>query len=202
MARGDSRVPAPCFALVDVNNFYVSAERVFNPKLENVPLVVLSNGDGCAVARSQEVKALGVKMGTPWFQMKTLARQHGIQALSSNFALYGDMSQRVMTILRDFSPDLEVYSIDESFLRIETADSALWQRAGPGGADPGADPAVDGLAGLCRLRTDQDAREVRESPREAERRLRRGLRSAFADAPRSTQLDARDRGRRGVGGRP
>jgi hypothetical protein len=85
--RGDSRVPAPCFALVDVNNFYVSAERVFNPKLENVPLVVLSNGDGCAVARSQEVKALGVKMGTPWFQMKALARQHGIQALSSNYRL-------------------------------------------------------------------------------------------------------------------
>jgi DNA polymerase V len=119
MARDDSRVPAPCFALVDVNNFYVSAERVFNPKLENVPLVVLSHGDGCAVARSQEVKALGVKMGTPWFQMKVLARQHGIQALSSNLALYGDMSQRVMTILRDFSPDLEVYSIDESFLRID-----------------------------------------------------------------------------------
>lgn len=111
---------APQFALVDVNNFYVSCERVFKPCLENTPLVVLSNNDGCAVARSNEVKALGVKMGTPWFKMKDLARQHGILAYSSNYTLYGDMSNRVTTVLRDFSPDLEVYSIDESFLRIET----------------------------------------------------------------------------------
>lgn len=111
---------APQFALVDVNNFYVSCERVFKPSLEHTPLVVLSNNDGCAVARSNEVKALGVKMGTPWFKMKALARQHGILACSSNYTLYGDMSHRVTTILRDFSPDLEVYSIDESFLRIET----------------------------------------------------------------------------------
>ena len=110
----------PQFALVDVNNFYVSCERVFNPNLESTPLVVLSNNDGCAVARSNEVKALGVKMGTPWFKMKNLARQHGILAFSSNYTLYGDMSNRVATILRDFSPDIEVYSIDESFLRIET----------------------------------------------------------------------------------
>jgi Nucleotidyltransferase/DNA polymerase involved in DNA repair len=92
----------------------------FNPNLESTPLVVLSNNDGCAVARSNEVKALGVKMGTPWFKMKNLARQHGILAFSSNYTLYGDMSNRVATILRDFSPDIEVYSIDESFLRIET----------------------------------------------------------------------------------
>ena len=111
---------APQFALVDVNNFYVSCERVFKPSLEGVPMVVLSNNDGCAVARSNEVKALGVKMGTPWFQMKDLARQHGILAFSSNYTLYGDMSNRVTAILRDFSPDIEVYSIDESFLRIET----------------------------------------------------------------------------------
>ena len=110
----------PQFALVDVNNFYVSCERVFNPNLESTPVVVLSNNDGCAVARSNEVKALGVKMGTPWFKMKDLARQHGILAFSSNYTLYGDMSNRVTTILRDFSPDIEVYSIDESFLRIET----------------------------------------------------------------------------------
>ena len=107
------------FALVDVNNFYCSCERVFQPKLENVPMVVLSNNDGCAVARSNEVKALGVKMGTPWFKMKDLARQHGILAFSSNYTLYGDMSNRVVDILRDFSPDMEVYSIDESFLRVE-----------------------------------------------------------------------------------
>ena len=111
---------APQFALVDVNNFYVSCERVFKPSLENTPVVVLSNNDGCAVARSNEVKSLGVKMGMPWFKMKDLARQHGIQAYSSNYALYGDMSNRVTSILRDYSPDLEVYSIDESFLRIET----------------------------------------------------------------------------------
>lgn len=111
---------APQFALVDVNNFYVSCERVFQPKLQKVPMVVLSNNDGCAVARSNEVKALGVKMGTPWFKMKDLARQHGILAFSSNYTLYGDMSNRVVSILRDFSPDIEVYSIDESFLRVES----------------------------------------------------------------------------------
>jgi len=111
---------APQFALVDVNNFYVSCERVFQPRLQKVPMVVLSNNDGCAVARSNEVKALGVKMGTPWFKMKDLARQHGILAFSSNYTLYGDMSNRVVSILRDFSPDIEVYSIDESFLRVES----------------------------------------------------------------------------------
>lgn len=105
---------------MDVNNFYVSCERVFAPKLEDVPMVVLSNNDGCAVARSAEVKALGVKMGTPWFQMKDLAKQHGIAAYSSNYTLYGDMSGRVVEVLRKFTPNLEVYSIDESFLQIET----------------------------------------------------------------------------------
>ena len=110
----------PLFALVDVNNFYVSCERVFQPKLEEVPMVVLSNNDGCAVARSAEVKALGVKMGTPWFQMQALAKKHGIQAYSSNYTLYGDMSSRVVQVLKGFTPNIEVYSIDESFLRIET----------------------------------------------------------------------------------
>jgi DNA polymerase V len=108
--------PTRHIALVDVNNFYVSCERVFNPKLINKPVVVLSNNDGCAVARSNEVKALGVAMGTPWFKLKDLARQHGIIDLSSNYALYADMSNRVMSILREYSPDQEVYSIDESFL--------------------------------------------------------------------------------------
>jgi DNA polymerase V len=106
-------------ALIDGNNFYVSCERVFNPKLEGRPVVVLSNNDGCAVARSAEVKALGVKMGTPWFQMKDLARKHGIIALSSNYALYADMSNRVMAVLGQFSPDQEVYSIDECFLGLD-----------------------------------------------------------------------------------
>ena len=108
------------FALVDVNNFYVSCERVFQPKLEQVPMVVLSNNDGCAVARSAEVKALGVKMGTPWFQIQDLAKQHGITAYSSNYTLYGDMSNRVVQVLRGFTPNLEIYSIDESFLQIDT----------------------------------------------------------------------------------
>lgn len=106
-------------ALIDGNNFYVSCERVFNPKLEGRPVVVLSNNDGCAVARSNEVKALGVKMGTPWFQMKELARKHGVIALSSNYALYADMSNRMMSILSQYSPDQEVYSIDECFLGFE-----------------------------------------------------------------------------------
>ena len=111
-------------ALVDCNNFYVSCERVFNPKLEGVPVVVLSNNDGCAVARSGEVKALGIKMGEPWFKMKDIAKQHGIIALSSNYALYGDMSARVMNILSGFSPKQEVYSIDECFLDLAGFNSA------------------------------------------------------------------------------
>jgi len=109
---GDKRA----IALIDVNNFYVSCERVFNPALEGKPVLVLSNNDGCAIARSNEVKALGVKMGEPWFKLKDLARRHGIIAYSSNYALYADMSNRVMEILRQFSPVQEVYSIDECFL--------------------------------------------------------------------------------------
>jgi len=106
------------FALVDVNNFYVSCERLYDPTLLSVPTVVLSNGDGCVVARSAEVKALGVRMGTPWHHMQDLARQHGIQYRSSNYTLYGDMSRRTMNVIGQFVPreDQEVYSIDESFL--------------------------------------------------------------------------------------
>lgn len=107
---------ATVYALVDVNNFYVSCERIFNWQLLGRPVVVLSNNDGCVVARSNEVKALGVKMGAPWHQLKDLAREHAIVALSSNYTLYGDMSRRVMTILADLAPRQEVYSIDESFL--------------------------------------------------------------------------------------
>jgi DNA polymerase V len=103
-------------ALIDVNNFYVSCERVFNPKLKNKPVVVLSNNDGCAISRSNEAKALGVVMGAPWFKMQDLVKQHGIIGLSSNYPLYADMSNRVMTTLNDFSPNQEVYSIDECFL--------------------------------------------------------------------------------------
>lgn len=106
-------------ALIDGNNFYVSCERVFNPTLEGRPVIVLSNNDGCAVARSNEAKALGVKMGAPWFQLKDLAKKHGIIALSSNYALYGDMSNRMMSVLARYSPDQEIYSIDECFLGLD-----------------------------------------------------------------------------------
>ncbi len=104
------------FALVDGNNFYVSCERVFDPHLEGKPVIVLSNNDGCVVARSNEAKALGIKMGQPAFQVKDLIRRNRVVVLSSNYALYGDMSRRVTEILETFSPELEVYSIDESFL--------------------------------------------------------------------------------------
>ncbi len=103
-------------ALVDCNNFYVSCERIFRPDLRDVPVVVLSNNDGCAVSRSNEAKVLGVRMGQPWFECKALAEEHGILALSSNYALYADMSNRVMSILASYAPRQEVYSIDESFL--------------------------------------------------------------------------------------
>ena len=104
-------------ALCDVNNFYVSCERVFNPSLWHKPVIVLSNNDGCAVARSNEVKALGIKMGSPHFQIKDLIRDHDIQVLSSNYALYGDMSQRVNDIIAQYSDQVENYSIDECFIR-------------------------------------------------------------------------------------
>ncbi|KGF73849.1 SOS mutagenesis and repair protein UmuC [Neosynechococcus sphagnicola sy1] len=104
------------FALVDCNNFYVSCERVFNPKLWGQPVVVLSNNDGCVVARSPEAKALGIKMGVPVFQIQPLIQKHQIQVFSSNYALYGDMSQRVMMLLEQFAPEMEIYSIDEAFL--------------------------------------------------------------------------------------
>ncbi len=108
----------PIFALVDCNNFYASCERVFNPILRGKPIVVLSNNDGCVVARSNEAKALGIGMGVPEFQIRPLLRAHHVQVFSSNYALYGDMSQRVMETLEQFCPDLEVYSIDEAFLSL------------------------------------------------------------------------------------
>jgi DNA polymerase V len=106
----------PLIALVDCNNFYVSCERVFRPDLIGKPVAVLSNNDGCIVARSQEVKDLGVKMSVPLFQIQQLVNQHNIQLFSSNYSLYADMSARVMSVLEEFAPSLEVYSIDEAFL--------------------------------------------------------------------------------------
>ena len=116
-----ARAHVQALALVDCNNFYVSCERIFRPDLARVPMVVLSNNDGCVVSRSNEAKALGVKMGQPWFECQSLAKAHGILALSSNYALYADMSNRVMRILGEFSPHQEVYSIDESFVDLTGA---------------------------------------------------------------------------------
>ena len=109
----------PVFALVDCNNFYASCEKLFEPKLAYTPVVVLSNNDGCVVARSAEVKALGIPMGIPWFKLREEAKRYGIVAFSSNYALYADMSNRVVEVLEGFSPNLEVYSIDESFLSLD-----------------------------------------------------------------------------------
>jgi DNA polymerase V len=107
------------FALVDCNNFYVSCERVFNPRLHHRPVVVLSNNDGCVVARSEEVKALGIPMGIPYFRVRELLQDHEAAVLSSNYTLYADMSDRVMQTLASFTPSLEIYSIDEAFLSLQ-----------------------------------------------------------------------------------
>lgn len=104
------------FALVDCNNFYASCEKLFRPDLRDTPILVLSNNDGCVVARSKEAKKLGIKMGVPVFQIKDQIRQHNIQTFSSNYALYADLSSRVMRTLERFSPRVEVYSIDKSKL--------------------------------------------------------------------------------------
>lgn len=117
------------FALVDGNNFYVSCERVFRPSLNGRPVVVLSNNDGCAIARSNEAKALGVKMGEPWFKIRHLEEQAGLVALSANFTLYGDMSDRMMSLAAGLGPSQEIYSIDESFIGLHGVQGDLVERA-------------------------------------------------------------------------
>lgn len=107
-----------CFALVDCNNFYASCEKLFRPDLKDVPVVVLSNNDGCIVARSKEAKALGYKMGQPYFQVKDDLIRNGVTVFSSNYALYADISNRVMSVLHELAPQVELYSIDESFLDV------------------------------------------------------------------------------------
>ncbi len=106
------------FALVDCNNFYVSCERVFNPKLEGRPVVVLSNNDGCIISRSNEAKTLGIKMAVPFFEVRELIEKAGVEVYSANFTLYGDLSRRVINTLAHFTPEYEVYSIDEVFLNL------------------------------------------------------------------------------------
>ena len=110
------------FALVDCNNFYASCERVFNPNLQNQPIAILSNNDGCVISRSDEAKKLELPMGAPIFKWENFCKQKNIQILSSNYPLYGDMSARVMKILEHFTPDVEVYSIDEAFLEFKGFD--------------------------------------------------------------------------------
>ena len=117
------------YALVDGNNFYVSCERVFRPSLNGCPVVVLSNNDGCAVARSNEAKALGIKMGAPWFKIKHLAESEGLVALSANFALYGDLSDRMMSLAAGLGPNQEIYSIDESFIDVTGVRGDLTERS-------------------------------------------------------------------------
>ena len=104
------------YALADCNNFFASCERVFRPDLYGKPVIVLSNNDGCAVARSNEAKALGIKMGDPYFKIRDIIERNHVAVFSSNFALYGDMSRRVQEVLRSFAPAVEQYSIDEAFL--------------------------------------------------------------------------------------
>lgn len=115
----------PVFALVDCNNFYASCEKLFRPDLRDTPVVVLSNNDGCVVARSKESKALGIKMGVPVHHIKAEIRQHGIKVFSSNYTLYGDMSRRVMTTLEGLAPRVDVYSIDEAFLNLTGIDRVM-----------------------------------------------------------------------------
>ena len=103
-------------ALVDCNSFYVSCERLFNPKIQYKPVVVLSNNDGCVISRSNQAKALGIKMGEPYFKVKELIKKNKVHIFSSNYALYGDLSRRVMKVLKTFSPNVEIYSIDEAFI--------------------------------------------------------------------------------------
>ena len=110
------------FALADCNNFFASCERVFRPDLQGKPVIVLSNNDGCAVARSNEAKALGIKMGDPFFKIRDIVERHNVAVFSGNMALYGDMSQRVRWVLEDFAPAIEVYSIDEAFLDLRGMD--------------------------------------------------------------------------------
>ena len=113
------------YALIDCNNFYASCERLFRPDLCGKPIVVLSNNDGCVIARSNEAKALGIKMGEPYFQIKALSKQHHINVFSSNYTLYGDLSHRVMTVIEAAWPEVEIYSIDEAFLDLSSMPAHL-----------------------------------------------------------------------------
>ena len=118
------------YGLCDCNNFFASCERVFRPELEGLPVVVLSNNDGCVIARSNEAKALGIRMGHPYFQIRDLEKRHNVAVFSSNFNLYGDMSRRVIWTLRRMVPAAEVYSIDEAFLDLRGIETGRLEELG------------------------------------------------------------------------
>jgi hypothetical protein len=144
------------YALVDCNNFYASCERVFDPGARGVPVVVLSNNDGCVIARSEEAKSLGVNMGEPFFKIRDLIDARGIRVFSSNYVLYGDMSRRVMDVLRQFVPHLEVYSIDEAFLSLRgLSEASVGERA----LDSRRGLSSNGFAGDGRGRENKNAGE-------------------------------------------
>ena len=117
-------------ALIDCNSFYVSCERLFNPKIRKKPVVVLSNNDGCIISRSNEAKALGIKMGEPYFKEKDIIVKNNVQVFSSNYSLYGYLSRRVMRTLKRFNCDMEVYSIDEAFLDLSNFSDYEIQKVG------------------------------------------------------------------------
>ena len=117
-------------ALVDCNSFYVSCERLFNPKIQSVPVVVLSNNDGCVISRSAEAKKIGIKMGEPYFKVKELVKKNNVQIFSSNYALYGDISRRVMKVLKGFSDKVEIYSIDEAFIDLSHVKDEMTEEYG------------------------------------------------------------------------
>ena len=153
------------FALIDCNSFYASCERVFRPDLAKTPIVVLSNNDGCVIARSYDAKPF-VKMGEPYFQAKDKLRRHGIMAFSSNYALYGDMSERVMSLIESMVPATEIYSIDECFADLSGIQenltqfgrklrSRIFQCTGI--------PVGVGIAGTCLLYTSPSPRDKRQS---------------------------------------
>ena len=117
-------------ALIDCNSFYVSCERLFNPKIIKKPVVVLSNNDGCVISRSTEAKKIGIKMGEPYFKVKELVKKNNVHIFSSNYALYGDISRRVMKTLRSFSDKIEIYSIDEAFVDLSHVEEKEVEKYG------------------------------------------------------------------------
>ena len=195
------------FALVDVNNMYVSCERVFRPSLNGRPVVVLSNNDGACIARSNEAKDLGVRMAQPWFEVRHLERQAGLIALSANFELYGDMSSRMMALAAEFAPRQEIYSIDECFLDF---DGVPGDRVAIGRELRAKVLALDRPAHERRLRGDQDAGQAgqpcgqdgRAQAGQLPARTGPGLRLRQAAGRAARGRDACHRRRRRLGHRP